>query len=938
MKIRLITLLLLIALTSCSNLLEPIKPDVIDKAKDKTPPEITVTTSAIDDIFGQSVTVNGNILKEDGKISSVTYVITDSLGVIRANESVPINNIDESKSFSFSFSTVNYTSAIVLRVFVSDWNKNIAVKDITLYYPGSVISSLKAQAGNKSVSLAWDAIPNATTYNIYYTDNGNIPSENYITGELQNLNSSYSENNPLHINGLTNGKHYQIILEAKDENDKKWRSKVISIVPASKNTFTPVVTGERDRIKVVWNSIDGTMEYEVYRSTTGNIDSFTNITGKMTGNTFYDTNVRENITYYYKVKPGLTNSVLSGHSSAKIFPVTPDINILKEIHSYDLNGSSQDIEIINNHAYIAAGGSGLQVFNLSTGTLAWETSTTGDAIAIEINGDYAYVAEGNKGLEIFKVMDNGTPINPEFESTYYETFSPPVSIYDIKINPNNDNSLLLANGYAGLRLLNVSDKKNPIANGRYDQSRFVITTSLDVDSNFAYILTTIDGISFDLKRVDVGMGITPNYNGIYLESQPSAVSEDWPSKIFIDGDYIYAGGYSNLIIFDKNTDINTHPSQRSIIPTSSEVTDVTTDGNTLYILEKQTTIKKYDITDKTSPVLLNFQTFNKKFNKIDIYDSKVIGIMDTGGLAILSSPKLQTETLAMTFRRDSLLNAGSMVSNGDTLFMGLDRLIHTFDINSQNLTDTYSSYEGVTSVIHDIAIQNNHIYATAANYLTVINSDDPFNIIYTSRCKLPDGARGVKIKGDYAFVAVSNENMHIIDITNPATPEIVGYCSTLYQTPFPRLDIKDNFLAITQGKNVAIINITNPLETYVESYIPVPDSKKSYDVRFHGDTLIVSVEQGIVLFDISDLSNIRQISSLNCPGKGIKIEIKNDYIYLLEESSSSNGIHIINITDPANPALVKRISLSDPISLAVSGKKIFINDDNKLKTIDLELE
>lgn len=937
MKIKILPFLLLVLFTSCSNLLEPINPEVINKAKDVTPPEISISTSAVDDIFGQSVTVNGSILKEDGEITSVRYTITDSLGVVRRNEAVSIDNINESRTFTFDFSTTDYTSSIVLRVFVIDWNNNLAVKEITLHYPGSVISSLKADSGNKYVNLIWDAIPNATSYTIYYTDNGNIPSENYVTGELQNLNSSYDTKNPLNISGLTNGKHYQLILEAKDDNNNKWRSKVISVIPQSINTFTPIVTGEKDRIKVTWNSVDLSLEYVVYRSTSTDDNSFTNITGSIKGNLFYDTNVNENTTYYYKVKPDLSDSDLSGHASAKIYPVNPDSNILKEISSYDFSGSSKDIEISGNYAYIAGNDSGLQVFDLSTGSLLWETSTTGKAIAVEVDGDYAYVAQLNRGLEIFKVMNNGTSISPTLESSYYETFSPPVYIYDIKVNPNNSNSLILANGYGGLRLLDITNKNNPIPRGRYDDTQYTETRALDVCSDYAYITTTRGG-SFELRRVDVGAGNTPNFNNITFVSQPAADLEDWPYRLFVDGDYIYAGGESNLVIFNKNTDFMTPPSQRAIIKTNAEVTDIAIDGNYLYVLEKQTTIKKYNIIDKTNPELMNYQTFNTKFNKIELYGSKIVGIKDTGGITILSSPTLQAETVPETYRRESALNAGNIISNGDTLFMGLDVLIHTFDINNRIITDTYSSYEAVTSTIHDVAIQNKHLYITAADYLTTINTSDPFNLAYTSRCKLPDGARSVKIKGDYAFVGVYNENMHIVDISNPSVPEIVGYCSTLYQTPSPRLDIQGNLLAMTQGDKVAILNITDPLATYVENYISIPGGKKSYDLKFYNNMLIISNEQGVVLFDISQLNNIQQVGSVSCVGRAIKVEVKNDYIYFLEESSTDNGLHIIDISDPNNPALVKRIDLTDPISMTVSGKKIFINDDNKLKVIDLELE
>jgi hypothetical protein len=117
-------------------------------------------------------------------------------------------------------------------------------------------------------------------------------------------------------------------------------------------------------------------------------------------------------------------------------------------------GSAIDIATTGNYGYIAYGAKGLRIVNVMTPTapiLKGSFESLGDAKAIDVYTflpyQYAYVAAGNSGLWVFQ-FDEGSPANPPIAVGRYN--ATPVSAQDVAVAGNE---IYIANGSEGLLIL-----------------------------------------------------------------------------------------------------------------------------------------------------------------------------------------------------------------------------------------------------------------------------------------------------------------------------------------------------------------------------------------------------------------------------------------------------------------------------------------------------
>ncbi|GAH46287.1 unnamed protein product, partial [marine sediment metagenome] len=90
------------------------------------------------------------------------------------------------------------------------------------------------------------------------------------------------------------------------------------------------------------------------------------------------------------------------------------------VYYEDTTGSAYGVYVSGDYAYVADGGSGLAVIDVSDptnpGTPVYE-DTTGYAWGVYVNGDYAYVVDSLSGLVVIDISDPTNPGTPVYEDT-----------------------------------------------------------------------------------------------------------------------------------------------------------------------------------------------------------------------------------------------------------------------------------------------------------------------------------------------------------------------------------------------------------------------------------------------------------------------------------------------------------------------------------------
>lgn len=108
----------------------------------------------------------------------------------------------------------------------------------------------------------------------------------------------------------------------------------------------------------------------------------------------------------------------------------------------------------------------------------------------------------------------------------------------------------------------------------------------------------------------------------------------------------------------------------------------------------------------------------------------------------------------------------------------------------------------------------------------------------------------------------------------------------------------------------------------------------SVDVGDHGKDVVVDgdyaylitgkAQEGLVIADISDPSNLEVLSELDIGGKGRYVTKNGNHLYIGVETSSK-GLAVVNVTDPQNPSLIAQKNLggygNQPV---VSGSTLYM--------------
>ena len=288
-------------------------------------------------------------------------------------------------------------------------------------------------------------------------------------------------------------------------------------------------------------------------------------------------------------------------------------------------------------------------------------------------------------------------------------------------------------------------------------------------------------------------------------------------------------------------------------------------------------------------------------------------------------------------------------------------LLGQFDLNRNDVTDLWGYYDAATG--KEYALVGYGLFKTPPNAgLSIIDVTDPVNPAEVANLNQVPGF-DVKVWQHYVYTVNGNDNPGaIIDIANPADPQIVGTISgahnifiddygllylecpglriyDLNQDPLsPVLIFNDNDTdnachdaAVigdriydfhgTAGTNIYQIDrdslsfeligtITDPLVIYHHSGWPTQDGKFLFICDELAD--IRSVPADITVWDISDVKKPKKVAEIADPNATVhNLYIVNNFAYV---SYYNAGFKIYDVSDPRRPVLIGGFDTNPGIS------------------------
>ncbi len=164
----------------------------------------------------------------------------------------------------------------------------------------------------------------------------------------------------------------------------------------------------------------------------------------------------------------------------------------------------------------------------------------------------------------------------------------------------------------------------------------------------------------------------------------------------------------------------------------------------------------------------------------------------------------------------------------------------------------------------------------------------------------PEFARGVFVKGDIAYVTdmgaamTVNNGLFIYNVSDPQNPTEIGHFYDGGRAH--RIFVRDDGIVII-GDNIGGLEIINASDPYNPTKIGQFNGQYLNDFTIRGDLVYASdFLIGLRVIDISNLTHPTEIGRFDDLTRTQPIILHNNLVYV----SDTNGMKILNVTDPSN--------------------------------------
>jgi hypothetical protein len=205
-----------------------------------------------------------------------------------------------------------------------------------------------------------------------------------------------------------------------------------------------------------------------------------------------------------------------------------------------------------------------------------------------------------------------------------------------------------------------------------------------------------------------------------------------------------------------------------------------------------------------------------------------------------------------------------------------------------------------------VAVAGNYAYVLTWYALNVIDISNPAAPVRVGRLA-HDWAEDIAVQGGYAYITMGYVpecicGLKIVDVADPWAPcQVAFYQRECYADAvtvvgdYAYMTIDANSLAAA----LEVIDVSNPDAPACVGTCPTPGAVFMPNVAIaDGHAYVADVFAGLVVFDVDDAAAPVRVGAYSDMGCGYDVAVSGAYAYV-----NGDGLHIIEVTDPRNPAL-----------------------------------
>ena len=376
------------------------------------------------------------------------------------------------------------------------------------------------------------------------------------------------------------------------------------------------------------------------------------------------------------------------------------------------------------------------------------------------------------------------------------------------------------------------------------------------------------------------------------------------------GDTAYFGNGGYLMIADISDKSN--PQEISRLLTSSlTILDITINGNNAYVVDG-TGLTIIDISDPENPTKTGSFTTEGSALKVTVNNDYAYIADKSGGMKIIdvSAPDSPSKTGHIP-TEDKVWN---VIVNDSCAYLadGMEDL-KVIDISDPN-NPTQISAPYIGGITKDVALKNQYLYVTADfEGLRIFDVSQPDNPTQEDTLKLEGDIWRITVKDNYAYVTEQMGNIKILDISEPCNPTLSGSFNPDNKGHTEEVIVNEGYAYVAENEaGLMITNVSNPdAPTQTGSFDTEGDA---HHIDVKGDHAYVIDDKGLKIIDISNPANLNKTGSIaTAPWPSTKgVTVHDKYAYVAEYS---DGMKIVNITDPDNPTKATQFAHNEPGNL-----------------------
>jgi len=530
-------------------------------------------------------------------------------------------------------------------------------------------------------------------------------------------------------------------------------------------------------------------------------------------------------------------------------------------------GGQRRIFIRDNLAYVADWFSGLHIYDISKAEhphLLSTFHTEGSSKGVIVRGDHAFVADDDHGLQIINIKDPRQPFRVSQLQTPGLAYIPVL----------DGDRLYLAGHHGGFQIIDISDPNNPSILGSHDTSGK--TWGIQIKNNHVYIADDDAGLMiFNVSD--------PQHIKMLGQFNPGGDAED----ILLNGNIAYVAFFENGVFIIDISDPG-FPRQLAHIATPGNARGLALRNQHLYVADWLSGIQVIDISNA------------KQAHIVGSYDSKGA----SWGLAI----KDEQAYIMDWWGGFSVLNIG--------------QTLHP--LPNPQLAGQYINPQ----IIRAYAAHDNVLFtAWGKNGLQIFDITNPLNPTWMTGVDTPAAVVSIALWQDYAYLALTNKRIAVVDISNPHQSSLVK----LFRSGrnIKRLVVKNGKLLLaSKDGSLTIYSLKNPQKPKKGKRIKT--GILDFDINKQ-QQLVTSGTEGVAVYDLARANKPRLLYTHNTPGQLLRTH--KQYLYQYHAPSSKISVFKM-LTDQLQA--VTTISVGKLLDMQIDNQTLtLIEADSRIKQIDI---